>query len=150
MYRCMYGRTGTRKHNASTHDCHLHRGIIIGAFQLVHHFGPIQNISTVFGRITMTLDTYIHGPQRINQNESGDPLTFTLLIQQVVSVWWLFYWCHYQHVRQCYLWVKTPQHLIQWLQFCSYKKNRHFTILVCILMCEVLKSSNSHTHGNCL
>lgn len=45
---------------------------------LVHDF-PDCNISTSTGWITMKFDTDIHGPQKINPIDFGDPLTFHLV-----------------------------------------------------------------------
>ncbi len=42
----------------------------------VHRFAPDWNISTTRGRIAMKFCADIHGPQRMNSTDFGDPLTF--------------------------------------------------------------------------
>ncbi len=46
--------------------------------QWVQLFGLDWNISTTFGWIALKFCTDIHGAQRINPNDFGDPLTFPL------------------------------------------------------------------------
>ncbi len=40
--------------------------------------GPPRNISTTIGWINMKFCTNIHGPQKMNPKNFGDPLTFPL------------------------------------------------------------------------
>ncbi len=59
-------------HNASS----MALGMAVSACWLIHHFGP--NISTTIGWIVIKFCTDVHGSQRMNPTDFGDPLTFSL------------------------------------------------------------------------
>ncbi len=72
------------------------RGTAMSVCLLVNHSGPDWNISTAIGWIAMTLCTDIHGPQRINLTDFGDPLNFhqhKIPLCPVLLCWFMVYTC---------------------------------------------------------
>lgn len=50
----------------------------VGWLVSLPHFGPDGKISTAFEWISTNLCTDIHGPNRMNPNGFGEPMTFPL------------------------------------------------------------------------